>query len=50
MIRGIISYLKLWIKSDFQILTEAKTLHELFLKRDSIKPKTDNLRPNSPTN
>jgi hypothetical protein len=49
MIRGILSYLKLWIKADFTPLAEAKTLHELFLKRDSLKPK-DNFRPNSPSN
>jgi len=50
MIRGIISYLKLWIKGDFQLLTEAKTLHELFLKRDTIKYKSESFRPNSPSN
>lgn len=39
MIRSIITYLKLWFKCDYSLLSEVKHLGELAHKIDSMKYK-----------
>jgi hypothetical protein len=48
MIRGIIAYLKLWLKMDFSILGESKKLEELLGKFDIIKSRLGEFKPRSP--
>jgi len=48
MIRGIIAYLKLWLKMDFSMLGESKKLEELLGKFDIIKSRLGEFKPRSP--
>lgn len=37
MIRSIITYFKLWLKCDYSVLSDVKTLSDLVLRLDSMK-------------
>jgi len=49
MIRSIITYLKMWLKCDYNHLSEAKRLDELLYRFDQIRGKMpQDFKPRSP--
>lgn len=45
MVRSIVTYLKLWLRLDYQYLTVASNLDELLVKFESVRTKAlDRLR------